>query len=418
MNANNTDVLVIDDSATIRKLVEMSMRGTQFRVHFANSGADGLEQARALRPGVILLDCVLPDSSGLDVCRQLADDDRTRSIPVLLITARHERARDEFRQFGSVVDFVGKPFTGSDLLARVGRAVGLSAPAPASPPRRFTRDQQERAAKILYARMRDGFALIPSHMSRLGGSPPAPYFAKRLLTPEVMEKLLDELTELYEEVLAAPPARGAASVDPDGVTVSATAVLDRAPGFSDRVRAVNLGSTSRRVLTLIDGKHTLADIARRIDLDDRSACAIAQELVNAGLLLDKGAAPPAPPRPVVIVEPDVQGFQRPLASLLESRPERRPLVAIDDVDEVVAAVHRVKPCLVVVNASQRKPSVEGAARLLRADTALADVALVAVLDTHDRSNAEELYSAGFDAVLSKPIIFGDLEKYIAPAAAR
>jgi len=133
MNANNTDVLVIDDSATIRKLVEMSMRGTQFRVHFANSGADGLEQARALRPGVILLDCVLPDSSGLDVCRQLADDDRTRSIPVLLITARHERARDEFRQFGSVVDFVGKPFTGSDLLARVGRAVGTYLHGPLLP---------------------------------------------------------------------------------------------------------------------------------------------------------------------------------------------------------------------------------------------------------------------------------------------
>jgi len=430
------DVLVIDDSATIRKLVEMSLRGSPFQAHFAQCGAEGVEQARALRPAAILLDCVLPDVPGLEVCRQLAADERTRAIPILLITARASQVRDQFQGFPAVVDFLGKPFSAPDLLSRLGRAVAIPAP------RRFTRGQQERAARILYARLREGLALIPSYMTQLGASPPAAYFARRLLTPEVMEAVLGDLMELCEEIEARGQGGSASRTGPRGSftleraglaagaprrdgpsgaapAVRREAVLDRVPGFSERVRQTRLSSTARRVLTLVDGIHTVAEICRRGGLDEDIVSAVAHDLITAGLLQDRTSAVDAQrPRPVVIFEPDVQGFQRPLASLLETRADPHALVAVTSVDEVIPAVRRVHPCMVVVNATGVKSGVSDAARHLRADQDLADVALIAVLDVHDRSNAADLYSAGFDAVLNKPIIFTDLERFIAVAPAR
>jgi CheY-like chemotaxis protein len=166
------------------------------------------------------------------------------------------------------------------------------------------------------------------------------------------------------------------------------------------------------VLTLINGQHSLAEIARRAAVDAATVCAIARTLVDDGLLIDRTSI--AKPRPIVILEPDVQGFQRPLASLLEARAVAPALVPVATVQEVVTAVRRVYPCLVVVNATGETSSVGEAARELRADATLSDIALVAVLDRARPSDRDDLYSAGFDAVLNKPVIIGDLERFIAP----
>ena len=414
------EILVIDDSATVRKLVELSMRGSPFRPHFAHSGREGLQRARALRPAAILLDCVLPDVAGVEICRRLADDDRTRSIPILLITARSASARDEFQEFAAVVDFVGKPFTGPDLLARLGRVIGAP---PAAAPRRFSRELQERAARILYGHLRDGLARIPSYMSQLGASPPAPYFARRLLARDVIDGLLGELLELCEDAMrTSTPApasspRDAEDPDADGLALAPTSVFDRAPGFGDRVRHADLGAAARRVLSLIDGTHTLADIHERSGIDMATVAETVRTLLASGLLIDRTVEPPRP-RPIVILEPDVEGFQGPLASMLESRAEPARLIAVDELEEIIATARRVHPCLVLVNASCDRSAVGNTARRLRADATLGDVALVAVLDIHDHESSDELFSAGFDAVLSKPIIVGELDRFIAPVAAR
>src|SRR5262245_17570314 len=117
------DVLVIDDSATVRKLVEISLRGRPLRAHFADSGAEGLRTAFALLPSAILLDFMLPDMTGIEVCRALAADPRTQHIPILVVSAKHDRVRAEFQPYPSVVDFLGKPFAPSDLIARIDRAI-------------------------------------------------------------------------------------------------------------------------------------------------------------------------------------------------------------------------------------------------------------------------------------------------------
>jgi CheY-like chemotaxis protein len=71
-----------------------------------------------------------------------------------------------------------------------------------------------------------------------------------------------------------------------------------------------------------------------------------------------------------------------------------------------------------VNATSEASSVGMAARELRADATFADVALVAILDRFQQSDRDDLYSAGFDAVLSKPIIVGELERFITPVPAK
>lgn len=75
-------LLVIDDSLTIRKSVELlAMKGEGHQLEFASAGQEGISKARAQPPDVILLDFVLPDMKGTDVCRGLSQDARTASLP-------------------------------------------------------------------------------------------------------------------------------------------------------------------------------------------------------------------------------------------------------------------------------------------------------------------------------------------------
>ena len=87
----NHRLLVIDDSSTIRKLVELSFRGAPFTLEFAVTGAEGI--AKGLQgPDVILLDCVLPDMKANDVCQKLVEDPRGRSARVILMSAKDREA--------------------------------------------------------------------------------------------------------------------------------------------------------------------------------------------------------------------------------------------------------------------------------------------------------------------------------------
>jgi hypothetical protein len=224
---------------------------------------------------------VLPDSSGLQVCRQLAADERTRSIPILLVTAKPESVRSEFRDYASVVDFISKPFTGPDLLRRIKRALAGSA---AHADEQFDRGQQERAAKILYAHLRDGLAMLPALAAKIGTSPPGPFLAKRLLTPEVVAGILGDLVDVFEE------ARRANAGSDDRDPVQPSAILDRAAGFSTRVREAVIDTTARRILTLVNGRNSVQEIAQRIGLDVNVVGSVSRELVARGLVEDRTSA--------------------------------------------------------------------------------------------------------------------------------
>lgn len=116
-------VLVIDDSTTLRKLVEISMRGSGVDVDFAATGSDGIVRARSVRPDVILLDYLLPDLPSVEVCQRLADDQTTAQVPIVVMSANQSSVFSAFQRFAAVVGFVGKPFSPTEIRTRLESAM-------------------------------------------------------------------------------------------------------------------------------------------------------------------------------------------------------------------------------------------------------------------------------------------------------
>jgi DNA-binding response OmpR family regulator len=110
-----TRVLIIDDEAPIRLLCRVNLEAEQMEVVDAGDGPTGLEKARSEEPDVILLDVMMPGLDGWQVAEALLDDERTRSIPIIFLTARAE-VRDRARGLDlGGVDYVTKPFNPVEL---------------------------------------------------------------------------------------------------------------------------------------------------------------------------------------------------------------------------------------------------------------------------------------------------------------
>ncbi|GAA3745756.1 two-component system OmpR family response regulator [Spinactinospora alkalitolerans] len=110
-------VLVIDDEPNIRDLVQAALRFHGFSVSTAESGGEGLSLARSRRPDLIVLDVLLPDISGFDVCRQLRDGDN--DVPVIYLTARDTPSDTVTGLSLGGDDYVTKPFSVEALVARI-----------------------------------------------------------------------------------------------------------------------------------------------------------------------------------------------------------------------------------------------------------------------------------------------------------
>jgi DNA-binding response OmpR family regulator len=108
-------ILVIDDEAPIRLLCRVNLEAAGMEVREAEDGIVGLAAAREDRPDAILLDVMMPGMDGWQVLEGLLEDERTRKIPIVFLTARAE-LRDQARglELGGV-DYVTKPFNPLDL---------------------------------------------------------------------------------------------------------------------------------------------------------------------------------------------------------------------------------------------------------------------------------------------------------------
>jgi DNA-binding response OmpR family regulator len=114
-----TTVLVIDDEAPIRLLCRVNLEAEGIRVLEAADGPAGLDAARSNVPDVILLDVMMPGLDGWHVAEELLDDERTRRIPIVFLTARAE-LRDRARGLDAGgVDYVTKPFNPIELASLV-----------------------------------------------------------------------------------------------------------------------------------------------------------------------------------------------------------------------------------------------------------------------------------------------------------
>jgi two-component system phosphate regulon response regulator PhoB len=113
-------VLVIEDEVDLAATVEYNLKTEGFEVRVAHTGREGLASASAdPLPDVVVLDLMLPDLSGIEICRRLRDQERTRDIPVIMCTARGEEIDRVVGFEVGADDYVVKPFSVRELILRV-----------------------------------------------------------------------------------------------------------------------------------------------------------------------------------------------------------------------------------------------------------------------------------------------------------
>ena len=112
-------ILIVDDEEDILELVRYNLSKEGYRVQCASSGEDGLTSARSENPDLVLLDLMLPGIDGLDVCRLLKGDGRTKAIPVIILSAKGEESDIVTGLEIGADDYIVKPFSPAVLRARV-----------------------------------------------------------------------------------------------------------------------------------------------------------------------------------------------------------------------------------------------------------------------------------------------------------
>ena len=125
-------ILVVDDEPQIRRIMRTTLIGAGYEVDDAKTGEEGVEKVRSFRPDLVLLDMNMPGMGGLAACREIRADS---SISIIMLTVRNSEADKVEALDAGADDFVTKPFSTPELLARI-RAALRRAPASASAPPR------------------------------------------------------------------------------------------------------------------------------------------------------------------------------------------------------------------------------------------------------------------------------------------
>jgi two-component system phosphate regulon response regulator PhoB len=123
-------IIVIEDEQDLQEVLEYNLRQAGHEVLSTPSGARGLALARARRPELVLLDLMLPDLGGTEVCKALRQDPRTRGIAVVMLTARGEEIDRVVGFELGADDYVTKPFSMRELLLRIQAVLRRGQPEP------------------------------------------------------------------------------------------------------------------------------------------------------------------------------------------------------------------------------------------------------------------------------------------------
>ncbi|PHR91664.1 MAG: phosphate regulon transcriptional regulatory protein PhoB [Robiginitomaculum sp.] len=116
----NPLILIIEDEQAQAQILQYNLEAEGYRVKYAPTADEGLLLAQEYKPDLILLDWMLPDMSGIEVCRQIKTKPDTKSIPVIMLTARGTED-DKVRGLGvGADDYVVKPHSIKELIARIG----------------------------------------------------------------------------------------------------------------------------------------------------------------------------------------------------------------------------------------------------------------------------------------------------------
>jgi DNA-binding response OmpR family regulator len=114
-----TRILVVEDDRDIAELVERYLQKAGFSIELLSSGRDALKAIADRTPDLLILDLMLPHVDGLEICRSVRSDPRTAAIPIIILTARAEESERIVGLEIGADDYVAKPFSPNELVARV-----------------------------------------------------------------------------------------------------------------------------------------------------------------------------------------------------------------------------------------------------------------------------------------------------------
>ena len=125
-------IFIIEDEASIIQLVQHNLEKEGFVVSSSTNGNDGLKELKKFEPNLLLLDWMLPDLSGIDVCKNLRRDKNYKNLPIIMLTAKGEE-EDKVKGLESGVDdYITKPFGFNELMARIKALLRRSDPKTVS----------------------------------------------------------------------------------------------------------------------------------------------------------------------------------------------------------------------------------------------------------------------------------------------
>lgn len=127
-------ILVVEDEADIAELIRVNLEMAKFGVVVVGSGEEAIEKAEEVNPDLILLDLMLPGLSGLEVCRRLKQDPKTKDLRIIMVTAKGEETDIVNGLEMGADDYVTKPFSPQILLARVQAVLRRARPAAEETP--------------------------------------------------------------------------------------------------------------------------------------------------------------------------------------------------------------------------------------------------------------------------------------------
>ena len=129
MPADQVKVLVVEDEPAQREMLVYNLEKEGYQVHVAGDGDEGVLIAKEQTPDAIILDWMLPSMSGIEACRQLKADGETAEIPIIMLTARGEEA-DRIRGLDTGADdYVVKPYSVTESMARIRARLRRSKPS-------------------------------------------------------------------------------------------------------------------------------------------------------------------------------------------------------------------------------------------------------------------------------------------------
>jgi two-component system, OmpR family, phosphate regulon response regulator PhoB len=187
-------VLIVDDEKDLVSLLDFNLRQAGFETILAGSGEQALSALRRRVPDLVLLDLMLPDVSGTEVCRQIKGDPRTRNVPVVMLTAKGEELDRVVGFEVGADDYVVKPFSVRELALRLRAVLRRGAkPSAERPPEAVGAIRVDVDAHRCYVAGEEvaltplEFRLLTTLMSRLG-------------RVQSREQLLSDVWEMSSEI--------------------------------------------------------------------------------------------------------------------------------------------------------------------------------------------------------------------------